>query len=151
MNKKKLLSGIIAVAVVIAMIAAVFVVNRISSRHKDIIGVTSLPKENTVIMNSPTVAAFVSGEGQITVKDGETIHLEYSVSEGSFDLAFHKDSVGLDVFKEADLGNLTSDGDIFGASSISGSGSLDFMALSGEYTVYFSMHDAVGSATVNAK
>ena len=41
--------------------------------------------------------------------------------------------------------------DIFGKSGISGKGSLDFEAESGEYTVYFNQHAAVGTAKVTAK
>ena len=117
------------------------------SRHKDITGVTTLPKENTVVMNSPSDGAFVNGSGNLTVKDGEMIHLKYELSSGSFDLAFHPGNEGLAVFESADLENLPSEGDVFGRSGIEGSGELDIEAPAGEYTVFFNMHSAVGSAT----
>lgn len=151
MKSRKPVFGLIAGIVVLAAIIAVFAAGKIFSYHKDITGVTTLASENKVVMNSSTAGAFVSGEGLIFVNDGEMLHLEYSLSEGSFDIAFHADSVDLDVFKEADLENLTLDGEVFGASAISGRGSLDFAAAPGQYTVFYNMHETVGSATVGTE
>ena len=122
----------------------------LSRDHTDIIGVTTLTEKNTVVMNSPTGDEFVSGSGKITIGEGERLHVEYALDKGSFDLAFHKGSDGLDVFKSADLEALPMEGDVFGKSGVEGSGSLELEAPAGEYTVYFAIHDTVGSATVSA-
>ena len=118
------------------------------SRHRDITGVTTLTDENTVIMNSPSGTEFVSGSGVITVKEGQAIRLTYEILEGSFDLALNAGDGSLGVFESADLGNLTSEGDVFGVSGVTGTGELEIEAAAGEYTVFFKLHGAVGSATV---
>lgn len=116
----------------------------------DVIGVTTLTEKNIVVMNAETGDEFVSGSGKLTVSEGEHIHVEYALDAGSFDLAFHAGDGSLDIFQSADLENLTADGDVFGASGLTGSGSLDLEAPAGEYSVFFSMHEAVGAATVSA-
>lgn len=123
----------------------------IISRHKDITGVTTLSKENTVVMNSPTGKEFVTGSGNLTVGDGEVIHLKYDLSEGSFDLACNEGNEDLDIFESTDLEKLSSEGEVFGISGIEGSGELDIHAAAGEYTVFFNLHSAVGSATVSVE
>ena len=147
--KKKSIFLIAAAVVLIAAIA--YAVTRLSNRWTDIVGVTTLEKKNTVIMNAKTGEEFVSGSGKLTVGEGERIHIEYALTAGSFDLAFHQGSAGLDVFQSAELENLPNVGDVFGKSGVSGNGSLDFEAAPGEYTVYFNQHGAIGTATVTAK
>ena len=169
MKKNKVVWFILALVIAVVAIIAILAVRRFSTLHKDITGVTTLTNENLVIMNSPSANVFVSGSGQITVKSDKGIHVEYAVTEGSFDLAFTagsadpifaegsvdpasmKNELGLDVFRNADLSNLTADGEIFGASGVSGKGSLDFAVSPGVYSVYFNMHDTVGTSTVSAK
>ena len=75
--------------------------------------------------------------------------MKYALDEGSLDLAFHEGDGDLGIFQTADLQNLTADGEVFGQSGIAGTGSLDFTVAGGDYTVYFQLHDAVGSATVS--
>ena len=120
---------------------------RISRRGTDLIGVTTL--DNTVIMNSKTGKEFVSGSGKLTLGEGERIHLKYSLDAGSFDFAVNSGSNGLDIFDSTDLGSLSDEGEVFGRSGITGKGSLDFKAGPGEYTLFFNMHDAVGTATAS--
>jgi len=146
-NKRIVLILIILVVIAAIIYAAVHLRNH----GTDIIGVTTLEKRNTIIMNSKTGQEFVSGSGKLTVTEGELIHVEYVLDAGSFDLAFHKGSEGLDVFENSNLENLPDTGDVFGKSGISGKGSLDIEVVPGEYTVYFNQHDAVGTATVNTK
>ena len=147
MKKKTII--ILAAALLFAA-AAVYVGVRLHNRGTDIIGVTTLPDRNTVIVNAKTGKEFVSGSGKLTVGAGEHIHLEYALTAGSFDLAFHEGSDGLDVFRNADLENLPSTGEVFGKSDLSGSGSLDFEAADGEYTVYYNNHGAIGTAKITA-
>ena len=119
--------------VVLALVAAVacYVGVRLMNRGKDIIGVTTLEGQKQVIMNSQTGEEFTAGSGKLEVGEGEHIHLSYTLSGGSFDLALHKGEDGNDVFTEADLENLSDSGDPFGKSGISGSGTLDFDAEQG--------------------
>ena len=142
--------------VIISVIAAVFVIvlaacNYLKVRHRDITGVTTLSKENTVIMNSPTGEEFVTGSGTLTVGEGEKIHAEYKLDAGSIDIAFHAGDDGLAVFDDTDMENLADEGDVFGKSGIEGSGTLDFEASPGEYTVFITIHKAVGSATLKTE
>lgn len=145
MNEKR-----IAAVVLMAAVLLLSLTGCSFSRHKDITGVTTLTKENIVVMNSPTGEEFVSGSGTITVGQGEIVHLEYKLSEGSFDLALNAGDGSLDIFQSTDLENLPSDGEVFGRSGVTGSGELDIEAPAGEYTVFFNMHGAAGSATVSA-
>ena len=131
--------------------AAVYVGVRLHNHGTDIIGVTTLPDRNTVIVNAKTGEEFVAGSGKLTVGAGEHIHLEYALTAGSFDLAFHEGGSGLDVFQNADLEALPAAGEVFGKSGVSGSGSLDFDAEAGNYTAYFVNHGMVGKVTVTAK
>lgn len=149
--KKKSIVLIAAALVLVAAIA--YTGMRIINRRTDINGVTTLYEKDTavrVIMNAKPGKEFYAGSGKLAVGDGKSIHVEYAIESGSFDLAFHKGSGGLDAILGADLDNLPESGDVFGKSGISGKGSLDFEAVSGEYTVYFKPHGAVGTATVTA-
>ena len=147
--KKKTMIMIAAAALVITA-AIAYVAVRMNNRWTDITGVTTLYEKNTVIMNAKEAGSFVSGSGQITVGENGQIHIDYAITAGSCDIAFHAGSVSLDVFQDSDLEQLSGTGDVFGSSGVSGNGSLDLAAESGEYTVYFSMHDALGTATVTA-
>jgi len=149
MKNKRIIVLILAILVVIA--AVIYVGVRLHNRGTDIIGVTTLENRNTIIMNSKSGQEFVAGSGKLTVGTNERIHVVYELDNGSFDLAFHKGSDGLDVFENSDLKNLSNTGDVFGKSGISGKGSLDLEVASGKYTVYFNQHGAVGSATVTTK
>ena len=158
---KKKTIGIIA-AVVLVVAAVVYVAVRLNSRGTDLTGVTTLTERNTVIMNSKEANSFVSGSGQISVGERGQIHINYALSSGSCDIAFHAGSTSLDVFQDAELdqlpdageglerARLPDTGEIFGVSGVSGTGSLDLAAESGDYTVWFSMHGAVGTATITA-
>ena len=147
MNRRFFIILVLAVFVIVATSAC----GSLQRRHHDITGVTTLPDENIVIMNSPTGKEFVSGSGSVTVGEGKRIHVEYSLDDGSIDLAFYKGDGNLEVFEKTDLENLTNDGDVFGKSAVSGTGSIDFEASSGEYAVYFNLHSAIGSVTVGAE
>lgn len=146
--KKK---GIILLGAALVAVAAIaYVGMRLARRGTDLIGVTTLAKKNTVILNAKTGEEFVSGSGKLTVAEGEGIHLEYALDSGSVDFAVNRGSNGLAVFESADLANLPAAGEVFGKSGISGSGSLDLAAAPGEYTLYFRTHDAVGTAKATA-
>ena len=132
------------------LIASALALTGCESRKKDITGVTTLTKENTVIMNSPTGDEFVNGSGKITVSEGETLHLTYDLTEGSMDLALNAGDGTLDVFETVDLENLGADGQVFGVSGITEKGELVIDAAPGEYTVFFNLHSAAGTATVSA-
>lgn len=147
--KRKIL--IILVLAACLIIAASGCGTRISERHTDIIGVTTIPEKNTVIMNAKTDEEFVSGTGKITVGEGERIHVESSLETGSVDLALHAGDGSLDVFTGADLENLPVEGDVFGISGLEGDGSFDLDAAEGEYSIYFALHDAAGNVTVSTK
>jgi len=141
---------LIAAALVIAA-GACYVGVRLHNRGRDIIGVTTLNNNSSVIMNSRTGEEFVSGAGKLTVGEGEHIHLRYELSAGSFDLAFHKGEDGLDVFDAANLEALPESGEVYGRSGVSGNGALDFPAEEGVYTVFFQMHGAIGTAELTAE
>ena len=164
MNKKTII--MIGAAVVgIAVIAAAAV--RISRHGKDIIGVTTLGDRNQIIMNVDRDHDFVSGEGYLTIGEGEHIHLEYNMKSGSFDVVV---SAGTDevysALTETDgqaPENLPAPEELRsfeekmaatdgaqGQGGIEGKGSLDFKAAPGDYTVAFYPHDAVGRAVVTA-
>ena len=148
MKRKTLIIYTVALLLVLAMSGC----GRLLSRdHNDIIGVTTFSEKNTVVMNSPTGDEFVSGSGKIILGEGEKLHVEYTLDKGSFDLAFHMGSDGLGVFDSADLDTLPVQGDVFGKSGVEGSGSFELDAPAGEYTVFFSIHDAAGSASVSAE
>ena len=147
--KKKIIILIIAALVLIA--AGSYVAVRIINRGTDIIGVTTLEKKNTVIMNANADSDYGAGSGKLTVGEGERIHVEYALKAGGFDLAFCQGSNGLEVIRSSDLQNLSDTGEVFGRSGVSGSGSLDFEAAPGEYTVYFNRNGAAGTAKVTAK
>ena len=147
---KKIIALIVALILIIAA-GAIYVGVRINNRGRDIIGVTTLFKTNEVIMNAATGQEFESGTGQITVGSGKSIHLEYKLSAGSFDVAFHAGHGARDLFEAANMSDLSAEGEVFGKSSVSGSGSLDFEAAEGDYTVYFVIHDTIGTARVSTK
>ncbi len=149
MQKK---SMIVIVAVALALVAAIaYVAFRLNNRLTDIIGVTTLPDKNTVIMNSKEAGSFVSGSGKIIVGENGQIRVDYAITGGSCDIAFHAGSVSLDVFEDAEvMGGLSDSGDVFGVSGVSGTGNLNLAAESGEYTVYILTHDTIGTATVTA-
>ena len=153
MKKKTIL--ILSVVVVILIAAGAYVGFRMANRGQDIIGVTSLTKENKVIMNSATGNEFVSGSGTITVKEGEHIHLTYKLKSGSFDIGFNPGTDGvLEAVTNLDMTELedpTQNPSEYAIEQkgIEGNGGADFEAQSGEYTVYFTMNGAVGTATVS--
>lgn len=142
---------IICLVAVVLVAGAVMVGVRLSKRGTDLIGVTSLEKKNTVIMNAKSGSDFTAGSGILNIGQGEGIHLEYALETGSFDLALAKSSVGLEAIRDSDLENLPDQGEVYGKSGVSGKGELDFPADPGEYTLYFNMHGAVGSAQATAK
>lgn len=151
--KKKLLP--VLVVLLAALIAGgVYYWTRLSKSSTDIIGVTTLTKKNTVIMNSASGDEFVSGTGRITVGEGEHIHLTYKLKGGSFDIGFAPGADNTDeALKNLDMTELEAPGDAPSAyamekTGVEGNGEEDFEAESGEYTVYFTMHGAVGTASV---
>lgn len=136
---------------------------RLKIRGTDIIGVTTLPDKNTVIMNAKTGEEFEAGTGYITVADGEMLHLEHNLTAGSFDIAFRKDEDAFNLYESIGttenlsdtLQNLPTSEEMtgegsFGDSQITGSGSFEFDAEPGNYTVYITNHNAIGKATVTA-
>ena len=151
MKKKTIIIIAACVLLVLAILGGTALGRRLAKRHTDIIGVTTLIERNLVIMNSASGTEFVSGSGTITVGEGERLHVEYALKEGSYDLAFHLGDDGLDVFHNTDLTALPAEGEVFGRSGVEGSGSFDLEVPAGVYTVFFDMHKAVGSTTISAK
>ena len=153
MKKKTVL--LLSAVLVILIAAGIYIGIRMSGRGKDIIGVTTLTKENKVIMNSATGNEFVAGSGTITVKEGEHIHLTYKLKSGSFDIGFNPGTDGvLEAVTNLDMTELedpTQDPSEYAIEQkgIEGNGEADFEAQGGEYTVYFTMNGAVGTATVS--
>ena len=144
---------ILIVAVLVLISASAYVYWRTTNRLTDTIGVTTVYEKNTVYMNSKPGKDFYAGSGELTVSDGKSIHVEYALESGSFDLAFRlyrEGSEGLDI-QSAKLDNLPESGDLFGKSGVSGKGTVDFKVASGKYTVYFKSHSAIGSATATVK
>ena len=148
MSKKRI---ILTVAVFVLIAAAAYVGLRLKNRWTDINGVTTVFERNTVYMNVRPGKDFAGGSGYITVKQGKSIHVEYAVDTGKFDIAFCKGSNALSVIQGSALDNLPNTGNVFGKSGVSGKGSIDFEAEPGEYTVYFNPHDTIGSATVTVR
>ena len=153
MKKKRIVIAVIIL--ILAVAAAAYIVARILNRGTDIIGVTTLEKTNTVIMNSASGDEFVSGSGKITVAEGQSLQLEYKLSAGSFDIGFDPgtDPV-LEAAENQELESMTGDpleapaGYQIEKDGIEGSGKLTFEAQPGEYQVHFIMHGAVGNAKV---
>lgn len=148
MSKKRI---ILTAAVFVLIVAAAYVGLRLKNRWTDINGVTTVYERNTVYMNVRPGKDFAGGSGYITVEEGKRIHVEYAVETGKFDIALNKGSNALSVIRNSDLDNLSSSGNVFGKSGISGKGSIDFEAEPGEYTIYFNPHDTIGSAIVTVK
>ena len=148
MSKKRI---ILTVAAFVLIAIAAYVGLRLKNRWTDINGVTTVYERNTVYMNVRPGKDFAGGSGYITVEEGKRIHVEYAVETGKFDIAFYKGSNALSVIRNSDLDNLSSSGNVFGKSGISGKGSIDFEAEPGEYEVYFKSHDTIGSAIVTVK
>ena len=142
---------VILLLLVVLLLAGGYVFVRLEQRGTDIIGVTTLPEKNTVIMNSASGSEFVAGSGHITLQAGERLHLEYALDAGSFDILFLAGGDSLDALQAEDPLALPDAGDGFGESGVTGSGSLDFAAESGDYTVCFTLHGAVGRAVVTAE
>ena len=148
MSKKRI---ILTVAVFVLIAAAAYVGLRLKNRWTDINGVTTVFERNTVYMNVRPGKDFAGGSGYITVRQGKSIHVEYAVDTGKFDIAFCKGSNVLSLIRSSELDNLPNTGNVFGKSGVSGKGSIDFEAEPGEYTVYFNPHDTIGSATVTVR
>ena len=158
--KKKTVALIVVLALIVA--GAAYVAVRLKNRGTDIIGVTTLPDRNEVIMNSKTGKEFVSGTGSVSVGEGERIRMEYDLSAGEIDVSFLKsdsnpyeditaDSENLeDALNNLPVAEDFAGGDAFGQEGVSGKGVLDFDAAPGFYTVYIAIHDAVGKAVVTA-
>ena len=158
--KKKTVALIVVLALVIA--GAVYVAVRLKNRGTDIIGVTTLPDRNTVIMNSKTGKEFVSGTGNLSVGEGERIHVEYDLSAGEIDVSFlksdstpYEDITAENENLEDALNNLPvaedfAGGDAFGQDGVSGKGVLDFDAAPGLYMVDIAIHDAPDKVVVTA-
>ena len=123
--------GILIIILAVIIACGAYVGYRLAIHGTDIIGVTT--KGNTIYMNSATGDEFVSGQGKLTIKEGEHLHLKYKLSSGSFDLSA---SDGEHTVEQA---------------GVEGNGSVDLDAEPGEYTVVFSMNGAVGKAVVTAK
>ena len=129
--KNRSVKIILCIIVLLVVAGGVTLGIRVANHGRDIIGVTTLPSENLVIMNSANGEEFVSGTGSLTVGEGEKAHLTYRLSGGSFDLTL---SQGEEIRAEQE--------------GISGSGELDLEVDSGEYEVTFLMHGAIGTARV---
>ena len=160
--KKKTVALIVLALVVVA---GIYVAVRLKNRGTDIIGVTTLPDRNTVIMNAKAGSEFVSGTGNVSVGEGERIHMEYNLSAGEIDVAFRANEGDFASYEditpdnenlEEALNSLPTPEDMagegsFGQDGVSGKGSLDFDAAPGLYAVQITLHDAVGKAVITAK
>ena len=146
---------VLIVALVLAAAAVGYVGYRLAIRGTDIVGVTTLPDRNTVIVNGKTGDEFESGTGFLTVGEGQKLHVEYDVKSGSFDVAFRADEDAAAAYEEMDVDNLptaeemTGEGS-FGTAELTGKSSLDFDAEPGDYTVYITNHGMVGNVKVTA-
>ena len=146
---------IISIIVIAAAIIGFVLYNH---RGGDIIGVTSYPDKNKIIMNTARDNEFVSGQGTITVGEGEVIHLEYDQKAGSFDVAI---CMGKDDVIEAILSSESLDSSEIPVpeemehfetmTGIEGTGSLDFDVDPGDYTLIFYPHDSEGKVTVTTQ
>jgi len=160
---KKRSTVILVLAVLTAIVAAgAYLAVRFMRHGTDIIGVTSLPEKNVVIMNSASGDEFVKGAGTITVGEGEHAVLTWKLKSGSFDLGF---LAGRDAIIEALGDQAAVPGGEFPAETegeqppeyiqektgIEGFGTETFDVGSGDCTVYFTMHGAVGTATVSVE
>ena len=141
MNRAK----IMILAIVAVLIAGgAYVGVRLAGRGKDIIGVTTLPDENIVIMNARSGDEFVSGSGNISVKEGQKIYLSHDLKSGSFDLAI---GLSTGTGEPEDAGDLP-EGYLKEKDGIEGKGEQFFELEGGDYTVVFTMHGAIGTARI---
>lgn len=148
MSKKKIALTVVSV---ILIAIAVYAGMRMKNRWTDINGVTTVYERNSVYLNVRPGKDFAGGSGSITVRQGESIHVEYSIDTGQFDIAFCKGSNTLSAIQSSNLDNLPKAGNVFGKSGVSGKGGIDFEAQPGEYTLFFKPHNTIGSATVSVK
>ncbi|MBQ9348728.1 MAG: hypothetical protein IJT94_15565 [Oscillibacter sp.] len=95
------------------------------------------------------------GNGYLTVKNSEHIHIEYEIKAGSFDLAVCEKSSFLSKypqgFGERKVNEVMSNLDTSVKTEISGKGSLDFEADAGEYAVFAIFHHTTGKAVVTSE
>ena len=160
--KKKTVALVIVAALLV--VGAAYIAVRLKNHGTDIIGVTTLTAKNTVIMNAKAGNEFVSGAGQLTVGEGERIHVEYNLKAGEIDVAFRANEGDFASYEditpdnenlEEVLNSLPAPEDMagegsFGQDGVSGKGSLDFDAAPGAYAVRIAIHDAIGKAVVTA-
>ena len=135
-------------AIVAVLIAGgAYVGVRLAGRGKDIIGVTTLPDENIVIMNSRSGDEFVSGFGNISVKEGQKVYLSHDLKSGSVDLAIGQSTGNGELGYTEDLPEEY----LEEKDGIEGKGEQFFELEGGDYTVVFTMHGAIGTARVYVK
>ena len=150
------MSKAVIILIVVGVLAAVLVgVLFFTMRDTNIVGVTTYPDRNTVVLCCKTGSEFVNGDGKITVGEGEHLRLDHALKAGSFDLALYRGEDGLEPFRDVDMANLpapdaATDG-VCGVSGVAGTGTLDLEVAPGTYMLLFTIHDTVGTATVTAE
>ena len=152
MKKRKI---IIVILVVVAVILAcgAYLAMRLKRRGTDIIGVTTQAEKNVVIMNSASGNEFESGRGNITVGEDEHVVLTWELKSGSFDIKFSEPEA-LEDSASASLDELETEASaeyVQETNAVEGSGKETYDLGSGDYTVSFIMHGAVGTATVSVE
>ena len=148
MNKKNIV--IIGVAVLV-VVACAYVAMRLHNRGTDIIGVTTLPDRNTVIMNSKTGDEFVGGTGYVNVGEGERIRVKCDLSAGEIDLLFYPSDfypTFQATLEDWPISKDSAGEGAFGQDGVSGKDDLYFDAAPGAYVVSIAPHGSIGKVVI---
>lgn len=150
--KKKTVAIIVVLALVVAGVA--YVAFRLIIRGTDIIGVTTLPDRNTVIMNSKTGDEFVGGTGYVNVGEGERIRVKCDLSAGEIDLLFYPSDfypTFQATLEDWPISKDEAGEGSFGQDGVSGKDDLYFDAAPGAYAVQIAPHGSIGKVVITAK
>ena len=147
--KKKTVALIVVLALVVA--GAAYVAFRLKIRGTDIIGVTTLPDRNTVIMNSKTGDEFVGGTGYVNIGEGERIRVKCALSAGEIDLLFYPSDFYPSFQSTLEDWPISKDAageGSFGQDGVSGKDDLYFDAAPGVYAVSIAPHGSIGKVVI---
>ena len=85
------MSKAVIILIVVGVLAAVLVgVLFFTMSDTNIVGVTTYPDRNTVVLCCKTGSEFANGDGKITVGEGEHLRLDHALKAGSFDFALYR-------------------------------------------------------------